>query len=476
MTHDLYNLFKKIQITADWVGLRYVEENNIHVFTRNNIPRTNMVSYDSGYMVEVMVDGQLGYASTSNPQQIPQAASRALLLAKSSAPYSAISFTTKQRPATQGHYSTTFQKKFDIHSMQYLNKLLLQDTQSLKVSDKIINSVAAAILTEVHTHWITSHQGEVQQHFQYVTDHLSATAQEGLKIQTRTLGGPFSNSYQGGLEIFENGDRKEIAQKIGHEAVELLTSPPCPCGSFDLLLMPDQMALQIHESIGHPLELDRILGDELNYAGSSFVKISDFGHLQYGSSQLNVVFDPHQKGQFASCQYDDVGAPAQREHLIKNGILMRGLGGLESQWRSGILGVANQKTCSWNRPPIDRISNLNIEPGDASLEDLIQSISKGILMISNRSWSIDDQRVNFQFGCEYGKLIEDGQIKQTVCNPNYRGKTVPFWNQLKKVGNHSTFETYGSPFCGKGEPNQLSRVGHASPACLFSNVEIFSET
>jgi len=178
-------------------------------------------------------------------------------------------------------------------------------------------------------------------------------------------------------------------------------------------------------------------------------------------------------GEFASYSFDDVGMKAEREYLIKNGKLLRGLGSLESQARSQILGTASARACSWNRPTIDRMANLNLEPGTDSLTDLISSIEHGIYMQSNRSWSIDDYRRKFQFGCEYAQLIENGKITKTLRNPNYRGITTSFWQGLKRVGDRSTLGIFGSPFCGKGEPNQVIRVGHASPICLFNQVEIF---
>lgn len=237
--------------------------------------------------------------------------------------------------------------------------------------------------------------------------------------------------------------------------------------------MPDQMMLQIHESIGHPLEMDRILGDERNYAGTSFVKASDFGHLQYGSSLLNVTFDPTIGEELASYSHDDDGTPASKAFLIRGGLLLRPLGGALSQFRSGLDGVANSRACGWNRAPIDRMANLNIEPGEQSLPQLIQGIEHGILMRTNRSWSIDDARNKFQFGCEWGQLIENGELKGIVKNPNYRGISAQFWRNLSAVGDHSTFQVLGTPNCGKGEPNQVVRVGHASPACVFRQIDVF---
>jgi predicted Zn-dependent protease len=296
---------------------------------------------------------------------------------------------------------------------------------------------------------------------------LVATAAEGLQSQTRTWG----RAAQMGGEIFDLSFLSEKGQQVATEALELLAAPNCPSGTMDLILMPDQMMLQIHESIGHPLELDRILGDERNYAGGSFVQLSDFRSLQYGSSLMNVTFDPTVRHALASYSFDDGGNPAQREYLIKDGMLMRGLGSVESQERSGIPGVANFRSSSWNRAPIDRMANVNIEPGQSKLEDMIASITEGIVMFTNRSWSIDDQRNKFQFGCEYGQLIKNGKLSEVVRNPNYRGETLGFWNRLSAVGQEAS--TYGLISCGKGEPNQLIRVGHSSPPCLFRDVEVF---
>jgi predicted Zn-dependent protease len=233
------------------------------------------------------------------------------------------------------------------------------------------------------------------------------------------------------------------------------------------------MVLQIHESIGHPLELDRILGDERNYAGTSFVTPEMFGRYRYGSELLNVTFDPRRPEQLASYGYDDEGSRAERVYVIRDGILQRPLGGACSQARAGLPGVANARASGWNRPPIDRMANLNLEPGARSLEELIAAVAHGVLLDSNRSWSIDDSRNKFQFGCELGWLIKDGELGAMVRNPNYRGISATFWRSLDGVGNRDSFDVQGTPYCGKGEPNQMIHVGHASPACLFRGVDVF---
>ena len=258
-------------------------------------------------------------------------------------------------------------------------------------------------------------------------------SENSKETQSRSFHGGRGLCQQVGAEFFKIENFEKSCDEVVQQAVELLSAPNCSDETTHVILAPDQMLLQIHESIGHPLELDRILGDERNYAGWSFVKPTDFGNLQYGSNLMNITFDPTLKGQNASYLFDDTGAPASKEYLIKDGKLLRGLGSLESQKRLGLSGVASQRATSWNRPPIDRMANVNLEPGTSSFDDMIKSVEKGVYMISNRSWSIDDYRNKFQFGCEYGKLIENGKVTKTVRNPNYRGVTTPFWNNLKMV-------------------------------------------
>jgi predicted Zn-dependent protease len=297
--------------------------------------------------------------------------------------------------------------------------------------------------------------------------------------QIRTAAGQYNGfCQQGGFEVLERANFRNDGPRVAREAIELAHAPNCPSGDMDVLLMPDQMMLQIHESIGHPLELDRILGDERNFAGTSFVTLDMFGHYQYGSKLLNVSYAPDVHAQFASFAFDDDGAPARREWIIREGVLMRPLGGTVSQARAkglrpDISGVSTTRACSWNRPPIDRMSNLNIEPGAATLDEMIASIDEGVMMRTNSSWSIDDSRNKFQFGCEWGRMIRKGKLAEVVKRPNYRGISSSFWRSLAMVGNESTFEVMGTPFCGKGEPNQVIRVGHAAPACKFENVAVF---
>lgn len=456
---------------VDWVGLRFYTEKTTNHVIRNESPDAHESQRDQGIMIEVMIDGHLGYAATSDltTEGLKAAFTKAKALSTQAASFKAAEFTQEQRPPSRGHFQSPYLHRLDTLATAEIVDTLMRASKTLKVSEKIVSRMAYASILETEIQYLSSSGAEWTQNFNLVTTYYNATAQDSKDIQTRTAG----NSLQMGAEAFHGSHILETCQTTGEEAMELLEAENCPTGVIDVLLAPDQMQLQIHESIGHPLELDRILGDERNFAGWSFIKPENFGQLQYGSKLLNVVFDPSEHGQFASYAFDDVGNPATREYLIKEGKLLRGLGGLESQKRLGVPGVANQRASSWNRAPIDRMANINIEPGQDSLESMISSVKNGIVMKTNRSWSIDDYRNKFQFGCEYAQLIEDGKITRTVKNPNYRGKTLQFWNSLKAVGNAKTYENHGSPNCGKGEPSQIIRVAHSSPYCLFSNIEVF---
>lgn len=472
---DLKKVLNGLQGRTEFVSLRWVKEKTTWRSVRNDQPDTNSVTFDEGLMVEVFENGHIGYAGTADlsPEGIRRAFDKAQALTRQASARKVADLPPTVRPLARGEFRSPRQKNIDSLGLAELTDFLLQGNKAAKISDKIVNRLTQAMIVETEFLHVASNGSETRQDFSMVGIDLHATAQDGPESQTRTFNGWLARCQQVGAEIFDLPAYLAGGEQTALEALELLQAENCPSDTRDVVLMPDQMILQIHESIGHPLELDRILGDERNYAGWSFVKPEDFGNLQYGSELMNVTFDPTRSGEFASYGFDDGGNPARREHLIQNGRLLRGLGSLESQHRLKLPGVANFRASSWNRAPIDRMANINLEPGTATLEELIGKVEKGLWMTANRSWSIDDYRNKFQFGCEYGKLIENGRLTKTVRNPNYRGTTVAFWNKLDGVGRSELMETYGTPFCGKGEPNQAIRVGHASPPCLFRQVEVF---
>lgn len=469
------DVFRALAPAVDFCSLRLVEESSEQMTVRQNVLQPLAAGIERGAMVTVVYRGGCGYAATSDLTRdgLQDALARAQAWAEASAGRSVVDYASIAFPRPQGRYAgpATRGKTW---SRRDLIDLLMQESRACAFDARIVDWQASLWMVESAQWTFTADGGEAEQRFHYLIPNLTATASQGADTQTRSLGGQY-NGYcrQGGLEILEQAGFYGAGRRVAQEALDLLAAPNCPSGRMDLLLMPEQMMLQIHESIGHPLELDRILGDERNFAGTSFVTLDMFGSYQYGSPLLNVTSDPSRPEQFASYQWDDDGAPAERVHVIRNGVLERPLGGTISQARAGMAGVANSRASGWNRAPIDRMANLNIEPGESTLDEMIRSVERGVLMNTNVSWSIDDSRNKFQFGCEYGRLIEDGELKGIVKNPNYRGISATFWRSLKAVGDRSTFEVMGTPYCGKGEPSQIVRVGHASPACLFENVDVF---
>ena len=474
MDPRLAERFRQAVPPVDFCSLRYVSERSEYLDVRQDVLQPVATSEDSGVMLTVYDGGGMGYSATSDLSLsgLRRAAAQARDWARLSARQSVVDFARLVVAPPHGAYASVERQPWSSLPLADKVDLLRQECARLKTDDRIVDWEASLWYTAMDTFYLTANGGEVEQRFRYLIPMLSATANAGAETQTRSFGGR-GYCRQGGLEVLEQVGFRRAAPRLAAEALQLLTAPNCPAGTMDVLLAPDQVILQVHESIGHPLELDRILGDERNYAGTSFVTPDMFGTYRYGSELLNITFDPSLPEQFVSYGFDDDGQPARREYLIQHGILQRALGGLTSQMRANVPGVANARAQSWNRPPIDRMANINLEPGEASLEEMIAAVEHGIYMQTNCSWSIDDSRNKFQFGCEWGQLIEAGRLTTVVKNPNYRGIAANFWRSLKMVGNRTTFEVMGTPNCGKGEPNQVIRTGHAAPACLFANVEVF---
>lgn len=454
--------------------LRLVDEEHDHLEVRQGVVEPSRASTSTGAMITLVKDGGIGYGATSDltPAGLRAAAARAADWAGVHARLGLFDARLAPCPTTRADYRTPVLEPWSTLSIDAKLDLLQAANRALAIDDRILDWSAWLSRRRVAQLLITSQGGRITQIHDYSHPGLVAVANAGSQTQRRHGGGS-DWSQQGGLERIAAARLLDEAPRVAEEALALLDAPECPTDTRDLILLPSQMVLQIHESIGHPLELDRILGDERNYAGTSFVTPGMFGRYRYGSELLNVTFDPSVPMELVSGVADDEGTPARREYLIRRGILERPLGGALSQVRAGLPGTANSRASGWDRPPIDRMGNINLEPGEGSLEDLVAQVERGILMDTNRSWSIDDSRNKFQFGCEVGRLIEDGTLKGLVRNPGYRGISASFWRSLDGVGGPETLEVRGVCNCGKGEPNQAVYVGHASPPCLFRDVAVF---
>ena len=487
MTFEIDTLlprFRRLIPAVDECSLRIVAETAEFTAVRQDVAMPLMRVIDHGAMISIRDADGLGYAATSDLSDagLRAALDRARDWARLSKQRSVLSDAVLKLPIAKGRYRSSTTKPFNWAMADRID-VLMKESQACKIDARVVDWQASLTTQHIRSALMTADSLAFGDYVLQETDitipALHVTAYEGGITQTRSWGGR-DNGFcqQGGYDVLERAGFIGSGQLAAQEALQLLAAPNCPSGKFDLLIMPDQLMLQIHESIGHPLELDRILGDERNYAGTSFVTLDMFGSYQYGSPLLNVTYDPTQATELATFAYDDEGMQAQRQYIIQNGILLQPLGGMQSNRRAQQMGyafdaVATSRACAWNRPPIDRMSNLNVEPGTATLDGMIASIEEGLLMKTNASWSIDDSRNKFQFGCEWGQRIRNGKLAEIVRNPNYRGISKTFWRSLAMVGNASTFEVMGTPYCGKGEPNQAIWVGHASPACKFTGIDVF---
>jgi len=469
--HDsVRNAFQSLRSSAAFFAIRYVEETREILAIRQDTIEPPCLHFDRGAMITAIVRGGYGYCSTSDLSSsgLQKALDRAAAWAEASSATSIYEYKAADMPAARAEYRSNAPIAPSL-SRSELYDLLADECRAARHDDRIVERYAALELRHVEQLYLTSSGADIHQDFSFAIPQAHVAANDGPDTQVRS----FLDARQGGLERLGTSGFVGCGRRLADEALQLLRASNCPSGRMDLLLMPDQMMLQIHESIGHPLELDRILGDERNYAGTSFVTRDMLGQYRYGSELLNVTFDPTIPHELASYPFDDDGERAEKVWLIRDGILQRPLGGRISQLRAGLPGTANTRSGGWNRPSIDRMANINVEPGSSTLVEMIRSMERGVIMRTNTSWSIDDSRNKFQFGCEWGELVENGEVKHVVKNPNYRGISAEFWRNLNMVGGKDTFEVHGTLYCGKGEPNQVIHVGHASPACLFRDVEVF---
>ncbi len=295
---------------------------------------------------------------------------------------------------------------------------------------------------------------------------------DGILVRRSYPAAHGGNMQRKGYEFIEEMDFLSHAPHVVEEAEALLKAPPAPEGVMDLVIHHSQMVLQIHESVGHPLELDRVLGWEAGYAGESFATLDKLDTFQYGSPLMNITSDSTLPGGLGTYGYDDDGVPAQRVYLIQEGILRGYLSSRDTAPFIGRKSVGAARAQDWSRMPIVRMTNVNLEPGEMTLEELIDGVKDGLFIMTNKSWSIDQRRLNFQFATEIGWRIRNGKLAEMVRTPIYSGITPVFWRSMDGVAND--WYLWGIQNCGKGEPSQAMHTGHGTPSARFRNVRVGS--
>ncbi len=334
--------------------------------------------------------------------------------------------------------------------------------------------LATASLRFWDTHqWFVSSQGHrISQRIVESGGGTAATAVSEHETQVRSYPQSFGHYLTGGYEVVRELDFPSHAERVADEAQALLTAPVCPAGTMDLVLGSSQVALQIHESVGHATELDRILGWEAAFAGTSFLDLSELGSLRYGSELMTITADATLPRAMGSFGYDDEGTPAQAVDIVRDGTWVGVLSGRDSAHEAGLPPGGMVRGDGFNRLPMVRMTNVGLVAGDSSLEEMIADTRHGIFMDTNRSWSIDDRRLNFQFGCEVGWEITDGRLGRMLRNPTYTGITPRFWGSLDRLGGPDEWTPWGLPNCGKGQPMQVAHTGHPAVPARFRDVRL----
>lgn len=427
--------------------------------------------------VRVRTERAWGFATTSDlqPEPVREVARLAVRLARAAGRHNRAPLrVTDDSYPRGGSYHTPLRRDPFTHSFDSIIELLTAAEKGLHVSKAVRSGIATFQAWEENKWYGSSDGASFTSRIVHVGAGLTATAVRGSNVQRRSSpsshGGDFS---QAGFEFVEGLDLSGHAPEVGREAAALLDAPVCPSGPTSLVLGSDQLALQVHESVGHAVELDRIYGSEAGFAGTSWVAPEKVGVLRYGSGLMNVVADATEPGGLGTFGWDDEGVAAQRTPIVHRGILVGTLSSRESAAQLGLRRSGGTARASGgDRAPLVRMTNVNLEPGSHSLEELLEGVNEGVYLDTNRSWSIDDRRLNFQFGTEFGRRIVRGEIGELLRNPIYSGMTPTFWASMDAVGNRSTRHLWGLPNCGKGQPIQGARVSHGAPMARFRNVAV----
>jgi TldD protein len=321
--------------------------------------------------------------------------------------------------------------------------------------------------------FLNTEGSDIEQTFTESGGYFEVVACKGRNTQKRSY--PISHHSQirqAGYEYVREMDFHKHAPRVAEEAIMLLDAPDTPTGETNIILDGYQMALQVHESCGHPAELDRVLGSELSYAGGSFLSLDKYRKFRYGSKLVNITADAQLPGGVGSFAYDDEGVRAQRIELVKDGIFSDYLTSRETAVAVKKKSNGTMRADSWNNIPLIRMTNINLEPGKPSLEEIIADTKKGLYLCTNKSWSIDDLRLNFQFGTEIAWQIKNGRLGCVYKNPVYYSHTPYFWNNCSAVANKDSWYLWGIPSCGKGQPGQSMHVGHGTSPARFEKINV----
>ncbi len=467
---------------VSYADARVVDERSRSLATKNGKVGHASDAESQGVGIRAIVDGAWGFAATKElgRSAVEETAALAVAIAKASSQVKQENVRLAPENPAIAEWTSPFQTDpFATSVEQNLDLLLKIDAELRAVNGVTLAETSMNFRREES--WFASSEGANIHQTKYTTGAgYAAYAFAGTDIMKRSYPNSFGGQWQNkGYELIDEMKLVENARRVAEEAVALHKADQCPEGAFTIILDSSQLGLQIHESVGHPIELDRVLGMEANFAGTSFLTLDKLGKLRYGSDLVNVVADARQEhgpglGTFA---FDDEGVPAQCTPIITNGLFT---GYLSSRETAHTIGAQRSggtlRAESWNRLPMIRMTNISILPGESplTLDQLIADTDDGIYMETNKSWSIDDKRYNFQFGCEIGWEIKKGKRGRMLKNPSYSGITTDFWNSMDAICSRGEWTLWGTPNCGKGQPQQVMGTGHGASPARFRKIKVGS--
>jgi TldD protein len=461
---------------AGYADVRIVRRSDESIAVKSGRVEGVASGESEGFGVRVLVDGAWGFAAsnTLSTEEADRVAAEAVRIARASATALRTPVRLDERPPATGVYRTPVEEDpFAIPIERKVADLLEADERMRAVPGIAFSEAVYGAQRDVKT-FAASDGSYTEQEITHVGSGIEVNAVEGDELQRRSYPDNGGGWQGAGYEYIRSLDLAGHAGPLAEEAVALLSAPQCPPGRTTIVLDPSQLYLQLHESCGHPTELDRVFGTEASFAGTSFLTVDklDSG-FRYGSDLVNIVADATAPGGMGTFGWDDEGVEAQSVPLVANGVLSGYLSSRETAPRIGRQSGGAMRADGWNRIPLIRMTNVNLlpQPGK-SLEEIIEDTDDGLYMKTNRSWSIDDRRLNFQFATEVAWEIKGGKLGRMLKNPTYTGITYEFWRSCDAVGDERSYRMLGTPNCGKGEPGQVGHVGHAVPGARFRDVQV----
>jgi len=467
---------------ATYADIRIVRRQEEDITVKNGIVQSLALDKTSGFGVRVIADGAWGFAGSHllEPAEVDRVTALAVTIAKASAIAKKNDVDMGPEEVHVDKYRTPVQiDPFAVPLDDKVSLLLAADKEARAVAGVAVAESSLAFIREEKT-FASSEGSYIEQEIIESGLGLVATAVGKGEMQRRSYPNSFGrHQATAGYEFVEEWDLVGNAQRMGEEAVALLQAPQCPAKVTTLILDGPQLALQVHESCGHPIELDRVFGTEAAYAGTSFLTPEKYGRFRYGSEIVNITADALTPTGLGTFGYDDEGVPAQQTQIVKDGLFV---GYLTSRETAGELrrthphaperSNGTMRASGWHRIPIIRMTNVSLQPGEWSFDDLIADTDDGIYMITNKSWSIDDKRLNFQFGTELAYEIKNGRLGRMYKNATYTDITPRFWGGCDAICNKDHWYVWGTPNCGKGQPGQVAHTGHGAAPTRFRGVQV----